>query len=78
MSSDGHRIEVGLVKTTKHHSSKSSVPIPDPLEQDPQYGQSEWIAPELKQAVAEEARRSSQHAGKTIKRPGCVTRSMSA
>lgn len=70
--------EIGHVKTTKHHDLKSPAPIPDPMEQDPQYGHSEWVDPELKQAVAQEERRSSQHAGKTIKRPKRVMRTMSS
>jgi hypothetical protein len=70
--------EIGCVKTTKHQSGKSSASIPDPMEQDPQYGHSEWVDPELKQAVAQEERRSSQHAGKTIKRPERVMRTMSS
>jgi hypothetical protein len=70
--------EIGCVKTTKHQSGKSSASIPDPMEQDPQYGHSEWVDPELKQAVAQEERRSPRHAGKTIKRPERVMRTMSS
>jgi hypothetical protein len=69
---------VAGVKTTKYHSTKSSAPVPDPMEQDPQYGHSEWVDPEIKQAVAQEERRSSQHAGKTIKRPKRIMRTMSS
>lgn len=72
------RAEAYGVKTTKHHNDKSYAPIPDPMEQDPQYGHSEWVDPELKQAVAQEERRTSRHAGKTIKRPRRVARTMSA
>lgn len=71
-----HRVETCCVKTIKP-SSKSCAPIPDPMEQDPQYGHSEWVDPEIKQAVAQEERRSSQHGGKTIKRPKRVMRTMS-
>jgi len=46
------------------------------MEQDPQYGHSEWVDPEIKQAVAQEERRSSQHGGKTIKRPKRLMRTM--
>jgi hypothetical protein len=48
------------------------------MEQDPQYGHSEWVDPELKQAVAQEERRSPRHAGKTVKRPERVMRTMSS
>lgn len=71
------RSEACCVKTIKHNS-KSSASIPDPMEQDPQYGHSEWVDPELKQAVAQEERRSSQHGGKTIKRPKRILRTMSS
>ena len=78
MALDAMLKKVIRVKTIKHHSSKSSDPTPDPMEQDPQYGHSEWVDPEMKQAVAQEERRSSQHGGKTIKRPKRVMRTMSA
>ena len=78
MALDTRQEKITCVKTTKHESSKPSSPIPDPMEQDPQYGHSEWVDPEMKQAVAQEERRSSQHGGKTIKRPKRIMRTMSA
>lgn len=78
MASRCFEAEINCVNTTKHQGSKSSAPIPDPMDQDPQYGHSEWVDPEMKQALAQEERRSSQHAGKTIKRPRRVVRTMSA
>ena len=46
------------------------------MEQDPFYGHSGWVDPEIKHTAAQEHRRSSQHSGKTIKRPTNVTRTM--
>ena len=47
-------------------------------EEDPFYGHSEWVSPEMKHTAAQEERRASQHSGKTIKRPHKVTRTMGA
>ena len=67
---------VGLMKTKRKQSSHSS-PAPEPMmEEDPFYGHAEWVEPELKQTVAQEARRMSQHSGKTIRRPKSVARTM--
>jgi hypothetical protein len=67
--------ECGGVKTTQKHSSHAS-PAPQPMEQDPFYGHSGWVDPQMKHTAAQENRRSSQHRGKTIKRPQQVTRTM--
>jgi hypothetical protein len=67
------------VKTKQKHMSSHSSPAPEPMtEQDPFYGHSEWVDSEMKHAAAQEQRRSSQHRGKTIKRPERVTRTMGA
>lgn len=68
---------MNAMKTQRSHSSPSSSQ-PQPMNEDPFYGHSEWVDPEMKQTVAQEERRSSQHAGKTIKRPKRVARTMSA
>ena len=44
--------------------------------EDPFYGHSGWVDPEIKQTVSQEQRRMSQHSGKTIRRPQGVARSM--
>jgi len=75
------------MKTKRKHSSKSSAdpqpmhPMPpremmSPMEEDPFYGHSEWGEPEMKQMVAQEARRMSQHCGKTTRRPKALARTM--
>jgi hypothetical protein len=46
------------------------------MEEDPFYGHPEWVDPEMKHTAAQEQRRSSQHRGKTIKRPDQVMRTM--
>lgn len=78
MASSRECVELVDVKPNKHIGTKGFIMKADPLEQDPQYGQSEWVGPEMKQAVAQERRRLSQHAGKTIRRPDFVARTMSA
>jgi hypothetical protein len=45
-------------------------------EEDPLFGHSEWVDPEMKQMVSQEERRGSRHSGKTIKRPTQVARTM--
>jgi hypothetical protein len=70
--------DVCLVKTTNPAGSKQSVPVLDPHEREPQYDDLESSDPALKQAVAQEERRSAQHGGKTIKRPERVMRTMSS
>lgn len=47
-----------------------------PMEEDPLYGHSEWVEPEIKHMVSQEERRDSRHSGKTIKRPDHVGRTM--
>ena len=75
------------MKTKHKHSSKSSAdPQPmramspremiSPLDEDPLYGHSEWVEPEMKHMVSQEERRGSRHSGKTIKRPAHVGRTM--
>lgn len=44
--------------------------------EDPFYGHSEWVDPEMKRMVSQEERRTAQHAGKTVRRPGRVARTM--
>ena len=77
------------MKTKKKQSSHSSTarqaadPMPlremmSPMEEDPFYGHSEWVDPEMKQTVAQEARRMSHHGGKTIRRPQGNVRTMGA
>lgn len=66
------------MKTTEHHSTGARTPSAEPMEQDSPYTRSGGIDPAMKQAVAQEERRSSRHSGKTIKRPIRVTRTMSA
>lgn len=50
----------------------------DPMSalEDPFYGHSGWVDPQMKQAVSQEARRMSQHRGQTIRRPQGVARTM--
>ena len=75
------------MKAKRKHSSKSSSdpqpmrPMPpremmSPLEEDPLFGHSEWVDPEMKHMVSQEERRGSRHRGKTIKRPAMVGRTM--
>ena len=71
------------MKTKKKHRSVASAdPKPmsssDPMSalEDPFYGHSEWVDPEMKQAVSQEGRRMSRHSGKTIRRPQEVARTM--
>ena len=49
---------------------------PGPAPEDPFYGHSGWVDPELKQAVSQEERRMSRHRGKTIRRPLGIARTM--
>ena len=46
------------------------------MDEDPLYGHSEWVEPEMKHMVSQEERRGSRHSGKTIKRPEHVGRTM--
>jgi len=46
------------------------------MDEDPLYGHSEWVDPEMKHTVSQEERRGSQHSGKTIRRPQHVARTM--
>ncbi len=64
------------MKTKRKQSSHLSPAPQSVLEEDPFYGHSEWVEPEMKQTVAQEARRMSQHSGKTIRRPKAVARTM--
>ena len=64
-----------MMKKQQKHSSHSPAQ-PQPMYEDPFYGHSEWVDAELKQAVAQENRRESQHSGKTIRRPHKVARTM--
>jgi len=57
----------------KPHSHSSLDPLPM---EDPFYGHSGWVDPEIKQTVSQEQRRQSQHRGKTIRRPQGVARTM--
>lgn len=69
--------EGGGVKTKQKHMSSHSSAAPEPMmEEDPFYGHPEWVDPEMKHTAAQEQRRSSQHRGKTIKRPDQVMRTM--
>jgi hypothetical protein len=77
----GERGESAAMKTKKTHRR----PVPDePMNpgdpqtagEDPFYGHSEWVDPEMKQAVSQEERRLSRHRGKTIRRPQGVARTM--
>ena len=63
------------MKKQQKHSSHSSAP-PQPMDEDPFYGHSEWVDAEMKQAVAQENRREGQHSGKTIRRPRKLARTM--
>lgn len=76
-----------MMKAKRKHSSKSSSdpqpmhPMPpremmSPMEEDPLFGHSEWVDPEMKHMVSQEERRASHHSGKTIKRPARVGRTM--
>jgi hypothetical protein len=75
------------MKAKRKHSSKSSTdpqpmrPMPpremmSPMDEDPLYGHSQWVDPEMKHMVSQEERRASRHSGKTIKRPEHVARTM--
>jgi hypothetical protein len=64
------------VKPTKTSGEKRSMPVANPAEESPLYGHFELAESALKQAVAQEERRSAQHGGKTIKRPERVMRTM--
>ncbi len=75
------------MKTKRKHSSKSSAhpqsmgpmsprEIIFPTDEDPLFGHSEWVDPEIKHMVSQEERRGSHHSGKTIKRPAHVGRTM--
>jgi hypothetical protein len=64
-----------VMKKPSTHSSHASAK-PRPVNADPFYGGSEWLDAELKQTVAQEDRRASQHSGKTIRRPQKVARTM--
>jgi hypothetical protein len=75
------------MKTTGKHSSKSSAdPQPmrpiapretvSPTDEDPLFGHSEWVDPEMKQMVSQEERRTARHSGKTVRRPARVGRTM--
>jgi hypothetical protein len=77
------------MKAKRKHSSKSSSdpqpmrPMPpremmSAMDEDPLYGHSEWVDPEMKHTVSQEERRGSQHSGKTIRRPQHVARTMGA
>ena len=75
--------KMGLMKTKKkQHSLSAADPKPvqsnDPMSalEDPFYGHSDWVDPAMKQAVSQEARRMSQHSGKSIRRPQGVARTM--
>jgi len=68
-------VKIALMKKQQKHSNHSSAQ-PEPMYEDPFYGHSEWVDPELKQAVAQENRREAQHSGKTIRRPHKVARTM--
>jgi len=46
------------------------------MEEDPFDGHPEWVDPEMKRTAPQDQRRSSQHRGKTIKRPDQVMRTM--
>jgi len=69
--------EIVCVKTKQNQESHAPS-APQPMERDPFYGHSEWVDAEMKRVAAQEHRRSSQHGGKTIKRPEYVTRTMGA
>jgi hypothetical protein len=71
------RSEIVFVKT-KQNQECHAPSAPQPVERDPFYGHSEWVDAEMKRVTAQEHRRSSQHGGKTIKRPEYVTRTMGA
>ena len=67
------------MKTKKKNTGSHSSPAPQPMaEEDPFYGHSEWVSPEMKHVAAQEERRTSKHSGKTVKRPQTVTRTMGA
>jgi hypothetical protein len=46
------------------------------MNRDPFYDRSDWFDTGLKQTIAQEDRREAQHAGKTIRRPHKVARTM--
>lgn len=75
------------MKTKRKHSSKSPAdPQPMrpmaprqtmfPMDEDPLFGHSEWVDPEMKQMVSQEERRTARHSGKTVRRPARVGRTM--
>lgn len=75
------------MKTKGKHSSKSSTgpqpmrpmaprEITSPMDEDPLFGHSEWVDPEMKQMVSQEERRTARHSGKTVRRPARVGRTM--
>ena len=76
----------GMKTKHKQRSKSSADPQPmqpepgqgmmSPLEEDPLFGHSEWVDPEMKHMVSQEERRGSRHRGKTIKRPAMVGRTM--
>jgi hypothetical protein len=45
---------------------------------DPFHDDTDWLDAELKQTIAQEDRREAQHAGKTIRRPHKVARTMAS
>jgi hypothetical protein len=64
-----------VMKKPSKHSTHSSAQ-PQPMNGDPFYDRSDWFDAALKQAIAQEDRREAQHAGKTIRRPHKVARTM--
>lgn len=64
------------MKTKRTRSSNEAPQDPKPVMEDPFYGHSEWVDPGMKQTVSQEERRMSRHAGKTIRRPQGVSRTM--
>ena len=64
-----------VMKKPSKHSTHSSAQ-PQSMNRDPFYGRSDWFDTGLKQTIAQEDRREAQHAGKTIRRPRKVARTM--
>ena len=66
-----------VMKKPSKHSTHSSAQ-PQPMTRDPFHDDTDWLDAELKQTIAQEDRREAQHAGKTIRRPHKVARSMAS
>jgi hypothetical protein len=64
-----------VMKKPSKHSTHSSAQHQS-MNRDPFYDRSDWFDTGLKQTIAQEDRREAQHAGKTIRRPHKVARTM--